>query len=104
MKIQHDNLQGSATSQTQRSTEISSPNKSNAHRTSGSGQSTQDHLEISSFAEQVQQAGEAHSVNRAQRVKELTALYQSGRYHVDAAKVSKALVDNSVSLNPSGKS
>ena len=103
MKIQPENLQSIATTQTQKSAELASTNKTGNSGSKRIDHSGEDHLEISSFANQVSQASAVHGANRAQRVKELTSLYQSGRYQVDSSKVSKALVNNVLGSNPSGK-
>jgi anti-sigma28 factor (negative regulator of flagellin synthesis) len=49
-------------------------------------------VEISSLADGVTGSAAASSARQASRVQQLAQLYSSGRYEVDASKVSQALV------------
>jgi anti-sigma28 factor (negative regulator of flagellin synthesis) len=102
MKIQNENPQATASTQTQRPSELTSARKQSSFsgRIDNSGE---DRLEISSFADRVSAATEAHVTQRAERVKELTALYQSGRYEVDTSKLSQALVNSAITTNRPGE-
>ena len=96
MKIQNENPQSTPSTQAQRPSELTSSSKQ-ASVSGRVGNAEEDRLEISSFADQVSAATEAHVTQRAERVKELTALYQSGRYEVNATNVSRAMVNNALS-------
>ncbi|HEY4085587.1 MAG TPA: flagellar biosynthesis anti-sigma factor FlgM [Bryobacteraceae bacterium] len=56
-----------------------------------------DQVEISSAAQTFSDGVQASSAQHSARVKELSALYASGRYHVDSHQVSRALVNSGVS-------
>lgn len=103
MKIQNENPQGVASTQTQRSAELIPAAKSQSSYSARIDNSGEDRLEISSFADRVSAATASHMTQRTQRVKELTSLYQSGRYEVDIAKLSQALVDSALTTSRLGE-
>ncbi|MEO8662070.1 MAG: flagellar biosynthesis anti-sigma factor FlgM [Bryobacteraceae bacterium] len=102
MKIQNENPQSTASTQAQRPSELTSSSKQ-ASVSGRVGNAEEDRLEISSFADQVSAATEAHVTQRTERVKELTALYQSGRYEVDTSKLSQALVNSAIATKRPGE-
>jgi len=102
MKIQNENPQSTASTQAQRPSEVTSASKQSSF-SSRIDDSGEDRLEISSFADQVSAATEAHVAQRAERVKQLTSLYQSGRYEVDTSKLSQALVNSALTTNRPGE-
>lgn len=103
MKIPSENPQGAASTQVQRSAELISAAKSQSRNGNRIDNSGEDRLEISSFADRVSAATASHMTQRTQRVKELTALYQSGRYEVDTSKLSQALVNSALTTNRPGE-
>ena len=56
-----------------------------------------DQVEISSAAQTFSDGVQASSAQHSARVKELSALYASGRYQVDSHQVSRALVNSGIS-------
>ena len=77
--------------------------------TSGSGKArTQsageggDHVEVSSATETISAGVSAQNLQHAAKVANLSALYASGRYAVDSAQVSRAIVANAVAASPAG--
>ncbi|HVW07870.1 MAG TPA: flagellar biosynthesis anti-sigma factor FlgM [Bryobacteraceae bacterium] len=63
-----------------------------------------DQVEISSAAQTFSDGVSASSAQHSARVKELSALYASGRYQVDSHQVSRALVSGSLSAgSPAGR-
>ena len=75
----------------------SSPTSGSTRGITGSGTSGGDHIDISRAAETIAAGVSTSNLEQAARVKNLSALYSSGQYSVDSGKVSKALVDNSLS-------
>ncbi len=94
MQVNDPNLQGlsnQATSGTERTQKAV-----DAARTPpvGKNDARSDEVEISSFAQQVNELHEGSSAREA-RVTELQELVQSGRYEVDAAGIASRLIDDS---------
>jgi anti-sigma28 factor (negative regulator of flagellin synthesis) len=59
--------------------------------------SSADGLQLSRFAGTLSEVMQSDSATRAQRVTQLSAAYKSGSYQVDAAAVSRAIVDQVIS-------
>jgi anti-sigma28 factor (negative regulator of flagellin synthesis) len=68
-----------------------------------SGSAGGDQVEVSSVAEAISARNSAVNLSHAGRVAQLGALYASGKYTVDSAQVSHALVDNALDEPASGK-
>jgi len=97
MRIENQNLNGAAGLQTGRTPETSpAEGVGSTSSTRGAGSISGDHAEISSLAENVSQALSAQSVNRAQRIQELTAQYRAGTYRPNAQAVSSAIVADAI--------
>lgn len=96
MRIENQNLNGAAGLQTGQTPEV------NRSEHLGSGSSSRvssnggDHAEISSLAENVSQTLSAQSVNRAQRIQQLTLQVRDGAYKPSAAAVSSSIVNDAV--------
>jgi anti-sigma28 factor (negative regulator of flagellin synthesis) len=91
IQIYNDGLAGAGASGAGRTQEVSSP--SSSHRpSSGATTGGEDQVQISSLSSSLS----AHSSDRAARVAQLAAAYQSGRYQVNSADVSKALVNHAL--------
>ncbi|MEI9975171.1 MAG: flagellar biosynthesis anti-sigma factor FlgM [Ignavibacteriota bacterium] len=91
IQIYNDGLAGAAASGPSRTQEVSSP--ASGQRPSSSVTSGgEDQVQISSLSS----ALAAHGSDRASRVAQLAAAYQSGRYEVNSMDVSKAMVDHAV--------
>jgi anti-sigma28 factor (negative regulator of flagellin synthesis) len=96
IRIQNDNLAGTQASETSRANEISRAGSSSSARAGKAGGGA-DHVEISSLSEGISAANSAQQTQQAARVRQLAALYSSGRYHVDSTAVGKAIVANAIS-------
>jgi hypothetical protein len=61
-----------------------------------------DHVQVSSVAESIGAGNSALDAQRANRVSQLSALYAGGKYAVNSAQVSAALVANATTATPAG--
>lgn len=93
MQVNDPNLHGlsnQATSATERTQKAADGARV---QPAGKNDARSDEVEISSFAQQVNELQEGSS-SREARVAELQELVQSGRYEVDAAKIASRLIDD----------
>ena len=67
-----------------------------------SGAAGGDQVQVSSVAESISAATAALSQQRASRVSQLSALYAGGKYTVDSAKVSAALIAGATTSTAAG--
>jgi anti-sigma28 factor (negative regulator of flagellin synthesis) len=95
IQIYNDGLSGAATSGTGRTSELSHTTTANKP-SSGTGSGGEDQVQISSLSSSLS----AHSSQRAARVAQLAAAYQSGNYQVNSMDVSKAMINHA--LQPGG--
>ena len=58
-----------------------------------------DRIEISSLSAAISAAADADQADRAERVRAIGALYQSGRYQVDSAKLASAMVSHALAAH-----
>ena len=65
--------------------------------------SDQDGLQLSRFAGTLSQVMQSDSTSRSQTVAQLAAAVRSGSYQVDAAALSRALVDHAISSGQNGQ-
>jgi len=100
IRIQNDSLTGAAPSEASRADEISRPAGSSSQSAAKWDHSGRDSVEISSLSQQVAAASRAEQTHQANRVSQLTALYRSGRYSVDSAAVSHAMVSQALNADP----
>jgi anti-sigma28 factor (negative regulator of flagellin synthesis) len=91
IQIYNDGLAGAGASETSRAQELSRTTTGGAP-SSGSTAGGEDQVQISSVSSSLSAQGS----ERAARVQELAAAYQSGQYHVNSLDLSKALVDNAL--------
>lgn len=56
----------------------------------------QDNVDLSSLSESVRAAVSSQTAARTARVRQLSALYNSGRYSVDSSQISRALVAQAI--------
>jgi anti-sigma28 factor (negative regulator of flagellin synthesis) len=91
IQIYNDGLSGAGASGASRTQEVSTPHS--GHRTSSSHSSGgDDQVQISSLSSSLA----AHGSERASRVAQLAAAYQSGKYEVNSMDVSKAMVNHAL--------
>jgi anti-sigma28 factor (negative regulator of flagellin synthesis) len=91
IRIYNDGLAGTAASETSRDQELSRTSTTDG-TSSGSTADGEDQVRISSLSE----ALSAQGSQRAARVQDLAAVYQSGRYQVNSMDVSHAIVNNAL--------
>jgi anti-sigma28 factor (negative regulator of flagellin synthesis) len=82
------------TGRTQESQRIGSESGSGAAK---AGQSSRDHVELSSMLNSLSKAIATDGNNRSARVQALTAQYRSGNHEVNSAAVSRAMITDAVS-------
>jgi anti-sigma28 factor (negative regulator of flagellin synthesis) len=92
IQIYNDGLAGAGASETSRAQETSRVAAGGSKPASGSGAGGEDQVQISSISSSLSAQGS----DRAARVQQLAAAYQSGRYEVNATEVSNALVNNAL--------
>lgn len=91
IQIYNDGLAGAGASETSRAQELSRAT-TGGKPISGSTAGAEDQVDISSLSSTLAAQGS----QRASRVQELAAAYQSGNYHVNSMDVSKAMVNNAL--------
>ena len=98
MKIVDTNNVGNTTSaQTGRTGELHSIDRAGKHGSADKSPGLKDSVELSGFTGRLSQTMQDATINRAQRISELTAAVRSGSYQVDAAAVSQAMVNQAIS-------
>jgi anti-sigma28 factor (negative regulator of flagellin synthesis) len=96
IRIQNDGLTGAAASESSRTQDIVQVgNQSSSSISRGGGAS--DSVEISSLSSKIADAFDSGQALQSKRVSYLQKLYQSGKYQVDSASVSRALVSQALS-------
>jgi anti-sigma28 factor (negative regulator of flagellin synthesis) len=94
MRVNEHNQTG-ASSEAGRAQETQRLDRGGSSRTTVSG-SGGDRVELSSTLASVSRATAAHDADRAAKVQELAAQYQSGQYRTDAAATSRAMVSEAL--------
>ena len=101
MRINDQNGHGNAVPQTNGTSSAGRANATaNGKAASGSG-SGSDSVQLSGFAGQLSKSLQAGSSNRSQRVSEIAQAVRSGTYQVDGAAVSRAMIDQAISMSKS---
>jgi anti-sigma28 factor (negative regulator of flagellin synthesis) len=101
IRIQNDSLAGTAASETSRTQDVVQIGGKGSRSGSRIGSSS-DSVEISSLSGQIANASSAAEATQASRVRQLAALYSSGRYQVDSAALSSALVSHAIQAGSLG--
>jgi anti-sigma28 factor (negative regulator of flagellin synthesis) len=91
IQIYNDGLSGAAASGTGRTSELSHTT-AGSKPSSGTGAGGEDQVHISSLSSSLA----VHGSQRAARVAQLAAAYQSGNYQVNSMDVSKAMVNHAL--------
>jgi len=102
MKIQNEGLQGSAPLETNR-TQPAAPGTTNRVGGQTITATGGDSVEISGISSHLAETNAADGQQRESRVAELAAQYARGEYHVDAAKLSNAMVSHALGTGASGE-
>jgi len=104
IRIQNDVISSGTSHEVNRTGEAGHAGAGSGRGRIGTGNPGGDQVEISSAAQTFSDGVHASSVQHSARVKELSALYASGQYHVDSHQVSRALVNSGISsAAPAGK-
>jgi hypothetical protein len=96
IRIQHEALPGTNVSEVSRGEEVSRSAKNGAPPASATAERGGDQVEISSLSGSITETLSAAAAHQADRIRLLSALYASGRYTVDSATVSRALVSKAL--------
>src|SRR5579872_3301339 len=97
IRIYNEGMSGASAPETSRAQDVARTIGGNRPN-QGSGASGEDQVHISSLSESLS----TQSVHHSNHVQSLKALYQAGRYHVDAASVSHAVVNNAIQSGATG--
>ncbi len=101
--VDSSNLGNAAPAQTGRAGALQSIDQAGKHgAASRKGASTDDSVQLSSFADRLSQSLQATATSRAQRISERTAAVRSGSYSIDAHTISHSMVSEAVSGGGSG--
>jgi hypothetical protein len=60
------------------------------------GKTTEDHIEVSAAAENINSALATQNLQHSQKIQQLSNLVATGRYAIDSADVSRAIVSSAV--------
>ena len=97
IRIQNDAISSGASPDVNRTGEAGHAGSASGRSRVSTATPGGDQVEISSAAQTFSDGVHASSVQHSARVKELSALYASGRYQVDSHQVSRALVNSGIS-------
>lgn len=92
MRIQDRTSLGTSAAQSGRTPETQKSGHDNAGKTSGTGSTDGDRVELSSTLGRLSQAIGTYADHRAERVQALASQYQAGRFRPDSQATSRALV------------
>jgi flagellar biosynthesis anti-sigma factor FlgM len=98
MRINDQNGGGNAITQTNGTSSVSRADRNGDSKPASAAGSSSDSVQISGLAGQLSKTMQAGS-DRSQRVNELTQAVRSGTYQVDGAAVSRAMVDQALSMS-----
>jgi hypothetical protein len=96
MRIYDQNLTGTAASESGRSQETQRADRDGTATSSQPGTSTGDRVELSSGLAGVSRALAAHGSERANKVQQLTAQFQSGAYNPSSLAISQGMVAQAI--------
>jgi anti-sigma28 factor (negative regulator of flagellin synthesis) len=96
MSIRVNNHDVSLTSQTGLAEQLK-PTGSGESTSSVSGKATEDHIEVSAAAENINSALTAQNLQHSQKIQQLGALVAGGRYSVASGDISRAIVSTALS-------
>jgi hypothetical protein len=102
LRIQNDVTSATASPDISRTGDSASALAGSGRGRIGTGSGAGDQIDISRAAESIAAGISSNNLERAGRVKDLAALYQSGQYSPDSAKISRAVVNSAVSAATAG--
>jgi anti-sigma28 factor (negative regulator of flagellin synthesis) len=103
LRVQNDPSSGIGSSEVGRTGQTTSAVSTSGKSRASSGTAGGDQVQVSSVAESIGAGTSALNVQRANRVSQISALYAGGKYTVDSAKVSAALIANATTAIAAGK-
>jgi anti-sigma28 factor (negative regulator of flagellin synthesis) len=101
IRIDSDKLAGAASSQTGQTEQVRS-GRARSSWTQDARQTGGDSIQISSMAGAIADASAVGSAEKSERVKQLSALYASGRYQPDSLQVSRSMVSRALTESSGG--
>ena len=97
MKVHSEQINGSGSQPTAKTSETRAVEKSGHSRTpAGVASNGDDRVELSGFAARIAEADRAEAGAQASRLQELAKAYQSGRYSVDNDQLGQSLLRSGV--------
>jgi hypothetical protein len=103
LRVQNDPSAGIGSSEVNRTGQSASITGGSGKSRISSGIEGGDQVQVSSVAESISAGASALSQQRANQVSQLSALYAGGKYTVDSAKVSAALIAGATTSTAAGK-
>ena len=97
VRVQTSGMSGAGATETQRAEQTSGIPRHGSDSRVDIG--ADDRIEISSLSAAISAAADADQADRAERVRAIGALYQSGRYQVDSAKLASAMVSHALAAH-----
>lgn len=94
MRVINQNLSGTSASEASRAEDAQKTGRAEANTKAAAGSG--DRVELSSTLSSLSRALSAYSNDRASRVQELAAQYQSGSHRPDSAATSRAMVSEAL--------
>jgi len=99
MKIQGEPLEDPAGRQASQASEAGRVASSGGHQLIKADLGAIDPVSLSHFSGCVAQVNQEAEASDAKKVSALASLYNSGRYEIDSARLSRALVDHSLTID-----
>jgi len=96
IRIQTEALTGGNVSEASRADEIARSAPGGTKPASGRDAQDADRVELSGLSDHITNALRATEAGHSEKVRQLTALYASGRYTVDSERVSRAMVSEAL--------
>lgn len=103
LRVQNDPPAGISPSEVSRAGQSPSIGGGSGKSKISSGIEGGDQVQVSSVAESINAGTSALNVQRANHVSQLSALYSGGKYTVDSARVSAALIASATTSTAAGK-
>lgn len=97
VRVQTSGVSGTGATETKRAEQASGIPRHESDSRVGHG--ADDRIEISSLSAAISAASDADRSNRAEHVRAIGALYQSGQYQVDSAKLASAMVSHGLTAS-----
>lgn len=101
MKVQNDHLTGA--SEAARAHNPAAAERTGQLRPGDPASLHGDRVELSGLASRIGKAEAVASAHRAERIRELSKAHAAGRYHVDATRLSRRIVDASLAERAGGR-